>query len=300
LGRLLVHTQDQSTVPVRVFEGGDAPWAVVVISPATAVPQSYYAPFARWLAQWGLRVVTYDYRGVGEARPAASRGFSATLGGWAEDARAVVRFASRSAGRCPLVLVGHSFGGQLLGLVDEMEGASGAVLVGTTLAHWRHGRGRTRLRVLHFWYVVIPLLMRLAGYLPGRASRGVDLPAGVARDWSLWARYTNYLMGHEPQAEARLRRFRAPVLAYSFTDDDVAPEPAVQHLLSTLGTKRPKHRRVDPNAIGRLAIGHLGFFRPELAAFWPEVLSFVRHAAIREARIRSAWILPNAAYAHPN
>ena len=301
MGRLLVRTEDNVAVPVRVYETADDPWAVVLVSPATGAPQHYYSQFARWLAQWGLRVVTYDYRGVGEARPRSLRGFSADLGGWAEDARAVVRFASRAAGRRPLVLVGHSFGGQLLGLVDEMGWAAGLVMVGSTLAHWRHWQGCERLRVLSFWYLFIPVLTRLFGYLPGWAGIGVDLPAGVAREWSRWARHPDYLLGYEPEAEERFRRFSGPVLAYSFTDDAIAPPPAVGHLLSMLGTTRLQHRRVEPHAIGRETIGHFGFFRPELAeSFWPEVLAFVRRVAIREARLQGAWVLPTVREERPS
>jgi predicted alpha/beta hydrolase len=293
MGRLLVRTEDNVAVPVRVYETADKPWAVVLVSPATGAPQHHYTHFAHWLAQWGLRVLTYDYRGVGEARPRSLRGFSADLAGWAEDARAVVRFASRAAGRRPLVLVGHSFGGQLLGLVDEMGWGAGHVMVGSTLAHWRHWQGRDRLRVLAFWYFLVPVLTRLFGYLPRWAGVGVDLPAGVARQWSRWARHPDYLLGHDEQSRERFRRFTCPVLAYSFTDDRLAPEAAVRHLLSVLGTRRLQHRRLDPSALGRSAVGHFGFFRPERAdVLWPEVLSFVRRVAIQEARLRSAWVFP--------
>jgi predicted alpha/beta hydrolase len=292
VGRLLVHTKDQVAVPVRVFEMGDAPWAVVVISPATEVPQRSYAPFALWLAQWGIRVVTYDYRGLGDARPPSLRGFPATLDGWAEDARAVMRFASRAAGRSPVVLVGHGFGGQLLGLVDEMDRAAGAVVVGPALDPAREAP----LRALYSKFVLVPLVTRLTGYLPAWAGPGVDLPAGVARDWGRCVRRPGCLMG-SPE-ESRLRRFRAPVLAYSFAADDRSPASGVKKLLSRLGTKRLKHRRLDRAALGRLVPGSLGVFGPELAdRYWPEVLAFVRQVAIREARARSAWTLPNAASA---
>jgi len=301
MGRLLVRTEDNVAVPVRVYETADHPWAVVLLSPATGAPQLYYSHFAQWLAQWGLRVVTYDYHGVGEARPRSLRGFSADFGGWAEDARAVVRFASRTAGRRPLVLVGHGFGGQLLGLVDEMAWAAGLVMVGSTLAHWRHWPGTQRLRVLSLWYLLIPVLTRVFGYLPGWAGIGVDLPAGVAREWSRWTRQRDYLLACEPQAEERFRRFPGPVLAYSFTDDAIAPPRAVGHLLSVLGTKRLEHRRVASRDLGRATIGHFGFFRPELAEFfWPDVLAFVRRVAIREARLQSAWVLPSVQAERPS
>jgi predicted alpha/beta hydrolase len=42
----------------------------VLIAPATAVPQGYYAKFARYLAATqGFRVVTLDYRGIGRSKP---------------------------------------------------------------------------------------------------------------------------------------------------------------------------------------------------------------------------------------
>ncbi|HEY7513992.1 MAG TPA: alpha/beta hydrolase [Vicinamibacteria bacterium] len=293
MGRLLVRTEDNVAVPVRVFEAANKPWADVLVSPAAGVPQHDYSHFAQWLAQWDLRVVTYDYRGVGEARPRSLRGFPADLHGWAEDARAVVRFVCRAAGRRPLVLVGHGFGGQLLGLVDEMGWAAGLVMVSPALAQWRHWRSAERLRLLSFWYSVVPPLTRVLGYLPAWAANGADLPAGVARDWSRWARRPDSLLGGEAHVSERFRRFSAPVLAYSFTDDELVPPSAVGPLLGGLGTKRLQHRRVDPTTLGHGPIGHLGFFRPELAqTLWPELLSFVRRAVIRESRLRSAWVFP--------
>ena len=65
----------------------------VILHGATAVPQSYYRHFASFLAERGLRVLTYDYRGVGRSRPAQLRGFAATMTDWARlDAAAVHRF----------------------------------------------------------------------------------------------------------------------------------------------------------------------------------------------------------------
>jgi predicted alpha/beta hydrolase len=296
MGRLLVRTEDRVAVPVRVYDSPQQPWAVVVVNPAAAVPQTHYSPFAQWLTQWGLRVVTYDYRGVGEARPRSLRRFSADLHGWAEDARAVLHFASRAAGRRPLVVVGHGFGGQLLGLVDEMGWAAGLVLVGATLAHWSDWKGSARGRVLSQCYLLAPALTRLFGYLPSWSGLGMELPAGVARDWCRCLRQPRSLLAWDPQAQERFRRFPCPVLAFSFADDEGAPETAVSRLVSVLETRRLQRKRIDTASRGRPAVDHLGFFRPELAeGVWPEVLAFIRRVSIREARLRSSWSVPSAA-----
>jgi predicted alpha/beta hydrolase len=294
MGRLLVRTEDRVAVPVRVYESEDHPWAVVLVNPALGVPQSHYAPFAQWLAQWGVRVVTYDYRGVGEARPRSLRGFAADLRGWAEDARAVVRFASKAAGRRPLILVGHGFGGQLVGLVDEMGWAAGLVLVGATLAHSTDWTGNARARVRAFCSMA-PALTRVVGYLPAWAGLGMELPGGVAREWCRWIQHPRSLLGFDPQAEERFRRYPCPVLAFSFAGDERAPEAAGERLASLLGTRRLQKKRIDTASKGRPAVDHLAFFHPEVAdGVWPEVLAFVRRVSIREARLRSAWALPSA------
>ena len=43
----------------------------VLIVSAMGVPQRFYADFAEWLASQGHAVMSFDYRGVGESRPAA-------------------------------------------------------------------------------------------------------------------------------------------------------------------------------------------------------------------------------------
>src|SRR5688572_17742879 len=79
---------DGYRIGARLFEP-KAPLGTVVIHGATAVPQKFYWRFAKYLSNRGLRVVTYDYRGVGASKPSTLRGFRATLSDWALlDARA--------------------------------------------------------------------------------------------------------------------------------------------------------------------------------------------------------------------
>ena len=86
-----IEAVDGFGVQARVYEPAAAAAATVLIHGATATPQSYYRRFAEYLAQAHMRVVTYDYRGIGASRPPTLRGFSATMSQWAtHDARAVI------------------------------------------------------------------------------------------------------------------------------------------------------------------------------------------------------------------
>ncbi len=255
------------------------PWpalATLVIHGATAVRQSYYEAFARRAAiRGGLRVITYDYRGIGESRPASLVGFRATMTDWAKlDARAVLREA-HDRWADPIVMLGHSFGGQLVGLVDECRDLAGAAMIASQFGWWGHWRGLDMLRMAAYWYVLIPSVSTAFGYLPGKAGLGVDLPRGVAAEWAAWCRHPKYLAGHHPDARDRYAAFDAPTLMLSFTDDSYAPESSVLALRRKLKAAPVVHRRIDPREVGATRLGHFGFFAKERRNdLWEEVLSF--------------------------
>lgn len=265
---------DGFDIAARTFEPRAAR-ATVIINGATAAPQSYYRRFAEWLAIRGLRAVTYDYRGVGASRPKWLQNFSASMTDWALlDARAVHDWVRREYPRDPVVLVGHSFGAQLVGLLDELRHVDAALMVGAQLGWYGHWSGLSRLRLAGIWHLVLPTLTTSLGYLPGWAGLGVDLPAGVADEWARWCRSRDYLVTHHPEARERYARFYAPTLLLSFSDDDFAPERAVRAFVDLLpGTA--EHRHLRPPEVGADRIGHFGFFRPEHElTLWQSALDF--------------------------
>lgn len=285
---VVVRASDGYPLAVRVHAPrGGAARATLLVHSATATPQAYYGRFAAFAASRGLRVVTYDYRGIGGSRPASLRGLEATMTDWARlDAAAVHAWVRRRFG-APLVSIGHSFGGQLLGLADEASDVEGAVLVAAQLGYMGHWPARDRAKLAFFWYGMIPAMTSTVGYLPAWSGLGEELPKGVAREWAKWCRSPGYLLDHVPEARARLVAFDRPVLAFSFEDDDFAPRPAVDALMAELKSAPLEHRHHTPASIGAKRIGHFGFFRPAFeATLWPEVVRFA--SEIGEGAARSA------------
>lgn len=288
---LSLRAADGFAIGARVFEPR-RPRATVVIHSATAVPQTYYAAFAEFLATRGLRVLTYDYRGIGESRPPSLRGFAATMRDWAElDVRAAHRWATEHDD--DVLLIGHSFGGQILGLVDELRDVRGAMLVASQLGFYRHWPWPTSLRYSLMWRALVPAIVGAAGYLPGRAGLGVDLPGGVALEWARWCRHPEYLVGHVDGAAERFARWDRPTLLYSFTDDPFAPRRAVEALVARLAGAPLDHRRIAPRDLGADELGHFGFFRPRAARLWPDAARFLDATLLGDVRFAdSAWITP--------
>lgn len=271
-------TADAMVLGASLFTPRGPACGTVIIHGATAVPQGYYRRFARFIAgALGTRVLTYDYRGIGRSRPRSLRGFDATLTQWARlDASAAHAFVRERFPDQPFAVVGHSFGGQLVGLIDEPRGASGVVMVGAQLAYYRDWPERAQRRLALTWKWLVPIASALFGYMPGRFGLGEDLPRGVARQWASWCLHPDYLISEHLDARERFARFDAPTLFFSFTDDDYAPEAAIDNLLRRLRRAPLEHVRLEPRARGADAIGHFGFFRPQFSAtLWMEAASFL-------------------------
>lgn len=122
----------------RFPAAGEAAAAVLVV-PATGVARRLYDPFARHLAARGFTVVTWDWRGTGGSRPRSLRGFRATMSDWARlDLPGAIAWAREALPGLPLLAVGHSFGGQCLGLAPEAAALAGAVTVAAQSGWWGH------------------------------------------------------------------------------------------------------------------------------------------------------------------
>lgn len=252
---------------------------IVLINSAMAVKRAFYDKYARFLAEAGFIVITFDYRGIGDSRASSLNGFAATARDWAEkDIAGVIEWVSKQFPSAALLVVGHSIGGQLLGLLPNHQRIMAALAIAAQSGYWGlWDPPRRRYLMLLFWYVVLPLLTNLCGYFPGsRLGMGEDVPAGVALEWARWGRNPNYLIEHETTRE-RYRAFNAPILAYSFEDDAYAPKRTVEALLRFYSQSTVCHRHIAPGELGVPAIGHFGFFRETLkSTLWVETLAWLQ------------------------
>jgi predicted alpha/beta hydrolase len=256
-----------------------AGFRVVLINSATAVKRSYYRRYAAFLAEEGLAVVTYDYRGVGGSRPGDGATVAARMSEWAEqDAAGVLEWILRRWPDAPVVVVGHSFGGQALGLIPGVDRVTRALLVASQSGYWRHWPGVWRWRTWLLWYFLMPGLSHAVGYFPGRlAGLGENLPKGVALDWARWGRHPDYILEGDPARHDAYARLRIPIRAYSFPDDHFAPAVSVDALLSFYRGAAVEHRHLTPRELGVEAIGHWGFFRETFRpTLWRESLEWLR------------------------
>jgi predicted alpha/beta hydrolase len=236
----------------------------VLFQAAAGVKQEYYGKFAAYLAGRGFVALTFDYRGIGRSAPAKLRGFDARMRDWAEkDIGGALDYLARATHGARLIGIGHSFGGQALGLVPGNERYVAAMTVGAQSGYWKHWRGRERAGMWFLTHVLLPGMSRLYGYFPSRfLGQGEDLPAGVAAEWASWCRHPGYVVGALGAQEA-YAKFAAPIRAYAISDDSYAPPAAVAAFLGFYPNALCTLEKVEPAALGGGPVGHFGFFREQ-------------------------------------
>lgn len=271
---LEILTVDGAHLAASVFEPPGQALQTALMLPGIAIPRRVLTKFATWLAERGVRTMTLDYRGIGDSRQAGGSE-PVTLATWARfDVQTALRALALTYGSP--VLIGHSYGGgQIFGLMDNPPEIRKTVWIASQIADYRlwDGMGRWKLAL---WFRSIRLAARLLDPVPRWLALGTQVPASVARQWADWGLTPDYFLATETKARARYAALHAPVLAYSFTDDPIAPERAVGKLLSLVTSAPVEHRRLHPRDLGVRSIGHLGFFRPEIGEpLWSEVLAFI-------------------------
>ena len=269
---------DGFSLAASLFRPAGTPRRVVLISSATGVRRGYYAPFAQFLAARGHAVVSYDYRGIGDSRPALLTGFRARMRDWGErDLPGVIEFLERTFGARAttpkLALVGHSVGGQLVGLAPNNDRIGALLAIAAQSGEWRLWPAPARYRMALLWYGLVPIITNVVGYLPGSLGIGEDLPRGVALEWARWCRTRGYLVGDRAARQAGYSRFDGALCAYSFASDPYAPESAVDELAAMYDRTQLERRHLDDPALG-----HFGFFRERHRALWDDATAWLEAA----------------------
>ena len=247
----MTKTEDPQRVELSHSDGSISPLLIVpaarrdenrpavLVLPGIAVGARYYLPLARALADAGVDVAITELRGQGESthrvgRNGGAAGYHESAG---EDVPLAVEAMQRELGPRPVLLLGHSMGAQIgvyhLARRDPL--VVGLIAVAAQ-SPFHRGYPREFGRKLRLGSIVMPIVGRLAGHVPGQFFGATGrVPADRVRDWARLAATgvmqparadLDYLDG--------LARVTVPALAVVIADDPLAPESAARNLLALL------------------------------------------------------------------
>ena len=280
---ITIPAKDDYPLAATLYKPEVASNRIAIVSSATAVPRGFYDGFSQRLAAAGYWVLTYDYRGIGDSKPASLRGFHVEMSDWAMlDMAGVIQYATHSLNARRVVMIGHSVGGQLAALADNADRIDAMATFSAQSGYWLYQGAEQKLVVGFHVFVTLPLLSKVFGYTPWSwFSSAEDLPGGVALQWSRWCRDPRYVLSDNSLPLTRFTQFAAPVLAYSFSDDKWGRPESVDAMMSAYPVVERRHIEVADLSIK--SIGHFGFFRKSAQTLWSDVFSWLESSS-RSAR----------------
>lgn len=254
---------------------GPNPKTAIFISAGTGFPRRFYADLARYLAEQGAIVLTYDYRGMGDSRGPDPEWFDIDYPDWGRyDMPAALDALRAHARGLPIMHVGHSVGGHFLGLMsnhDQIE-RHAFVSVGTGYMGGHH-KSYWPAEMFFWWGLGVYNLARHGYIRPGGGWTGEPLPPKLFRTWRRWCHKSAYFRSDLDglMAPQHYDAVTAPIRSWIFDDDPIATARTAPSLLGCYPNAPSEIVYRSAADYGLRRIGHEGAMRKGREALWAEI-----------------------------
>ncbi|MBX2817599.1 MAG: alpha/beta fold hydrolase [Saprospiraceae bacterium] len=251
---------------------GNKASTAVFIGPATGIRRTFYKAFAAYLCQHDIGVITYDNHGIGGSMNAREGFPLPSLISWGQnDMSAVLRVLQEQFPAATYHLVGHSAGGQLLGLMENVADLRSIFNVAASSGSIRNMQYPFKIAGAFFlnWY--IPINNFLFGQTNSQwVGMGEPLPKQVGADWRRWCNGSGYVATDfgTKILEHHYDAIRAPSLWLHATDDNIANLANVKDMMRVLPHSPAQIRSIDPREWGYPDVGHMKFFSSKRDKLW--------------------------------
>jgi len=272
---LSIMTERNRALAATVYRPTDEVKAAVMIAPATGIKRQFYHNFATYLAASGFRVLTFDNEGIGESLSTDLAKCDASLISWGRhDMPAVLDALQDEFTDATYHLIGHSAGGQLIGLMPNYKALTSVFNVACSSGQIKNMDMPYKLKAMGFMDAFIPLTNLTLGYTPAdKIGMGEPLPRGVARQWREWCNGAGYIktaFGKSIHTHF-YDEIDMPALWLGFSDDEIANSKNIDDMIRVFSKMPVEKYYFDPEEFGLNSIGHMRYFSSKTNAKAPQL-----------------------------
>lgn len=251
----------------------------IIMAPATGIKRQFYANFSSHLAKNGYGVITFDNRGIGESLKGAVKHCDVSLQCWGEkDLPAVLEKLKEIFPETHYHLIGHSAGGQLIGLMPNASDFSSVFNVACSSGSLRNMDKQHKLKAHFFMNFFIPLSNALFGHTKSHwVDMGEPLPKNVAKQWRAWCNGSGYVKTAFGKTIHKhfYDDLEIPSMWVNACDDFIANSINTDDMISVF-TKLPANRlTISAKDHGLKEIGHMKFFSRKSEKLWDYALNWI-------------------------
>lgn len=274
-----IKCSDSVELVATIYEPTITVKGAVMMAPATGIKRQFYANFANYLANNGYGVITFDNRGIGGSSTGPVTQNAASLQCWGEkDMPAVLECLQQTFPQTKYHLVGHSAGGQLLGLMHNAMDISSMFNFACSSGQLRNMKLSYLVQAHFFMNAFIPLSNTLFGHTKSQwVGMGEPLPKAVAKQWQQWCNGQGYVktaFGKTVHQHC-YNELTLPSLWVNAVDDDIANNANVADMMSVFPKLNGQTLTLTPSEHGLSEIGHMKFFSSKSQVLWPLALDWL-------------------------
>lgn len=251
----------------------------VMIAPATGIRKTFYHSFATFLAENGYGAICYDNRGIGESAKGSLRNSEISLIDWGQlDMPAVLKSLQQRFPNVSCHLIGHSAGGQLLGLMENAKDIQSMFNFACSSGSIRNMPYPFKIKAVFFLKVFIPVNNFLFGYTNSQwVGMGEPLPKKVGIQWQKWCSGKGYIeMEFGKTVHAHFyHELAIPTRWLHASDDGIANYENVKDMIRVYSAIQAAILTLEPKTLGYREIGHMRFFSSRYKSLWNYALDWL-------------------------
>lgn len=251
----------------------------ILIAPATGIKKRFYKSFATHLTNNNFGVICFENRGIGDSKKGSINSINASLINWGKlDMFAVLEKLKDIFPNQTYHLIGHSAGGQLVGLMDNSLELKSMFNFASSSGSLHNMAYPFKLSAAFYLNVFIPISNFFFGKTNSQwVGMGEPLPKKVGKQWKKWCNGKGYVatdFGKEIK-DHYYDKLEIPSLWLHAIDDGIANYKNVEEMTHVYSNSDVEIITLDPKELGEKSIGHMSFFSSKNKELWKYAINWL-------------------------